>query len=319
MSFSFNPQKAVDVGFIEGDYRVVSAYSSVASWAKKDGTTPQNIPDNVNVFIELMNTNGDQSAKSHLERYSVGNKENYFPSNDNRNPLPQSPRNTSQDSIPESERGNFVIGSELTKSCAFYTFMFELGNASFPVEIMDSDGLKCLVGLVGHMVGKGAEKKQGVIEKPKEAGAREPRTTPVFTKIIRLPWDTGNSSASTPQAPASTAANAHTGATTGAAAQAAAPTVDKATSKAAAKYLAKVLAADSEKKDSDISDKSELKRALTQVLLKNDVEADERNAIFPVAMSPAFFNEVALASVDVIDKTYAMAVDKDGDIVITRK
>lgn len=302
--FSFNPKSAVEVGFSEGDYRVVAAYSAVASWAKKDGSNPKNTADNMNVFVELLNIN-EPNGKPHTERYSIGNKESYFPSADNRNPLPQSPRQTSQDVIPESERGNFVIGGDMTKNCGFYTFMAELGMAGFPVERMDGEGLRCLVGLEGHMIAKGKEKKPGAIEKQGEN--QRDYTTPVFSKILKLGWDGA--------APVAGAGQAAAGGTAAAAAaKPAAPAVDKATMKAAAKFLTKALTTDAKKEDTGIEDRSDLKRALTSLLLAGEVEPAERSAIFGMVLTAEFFNEVAKGAADDIGAVYTMKEDEDGTI-----
>src|ERR1035441_245660 len=148
MSFSFNPAKAIDVGFLEGDYRILAAYSCHVSWARRDGSNPKGTPDSTVVILELQNLNStDSQAKPHIERYGVGSKESYSPSADNLNPLPQSPRKTSGDEVPPSERGNFIIGSDLTKNSKFYTLGYELGMCGFPTDKLDGDGLKILVGM----------------------------------------------------------------------------------------------------------------------------------------------------------------------------
>lgn len=318
MPFSFNPAKAIEVGFLEGDYRILAAYSCHVSWARKDGTNPKSTPDSTVVMLELQNLNStDPQAQPHLERYGVGSKESYSPSADNLNPLAQSPRQTSQDVIPPAERGNYIIGSDLTKNSKFFTFGYELGMCGFPTDRLDTEGLKALVGLEGHMINKGQEKKPGAIERAKGGTAPDREyTTPSFNKVTRLPWD--GSAPAQAQAPATTpAASTPTSAPAAgkpAASSTPAPAADKATLKSAGKFLTKVLTADAKEDTSNIDDRTDLKKLLTKALMSADVEAAERNAIFSLALKPEFFNAVAGENADDIGATFVMKEDADGSI-----
>jgi hypothetical protein len=311
--FSFDPKEAIDLGFVEGDYRVVAAYIAHQSWAKKDGTykNPASpTPDSTVAFIELKNLAGDANAEPHRELYIIGGTDTFIPSNDGATPLPQSPRKTSQDVIPVAERASSMIeGPRLSRSSAFNIFLTELSMTGFPMEKIFAEGLKCLVGVEGHMRPEGKQKDPGAIATPKKAGERDERLTPVFKKILRLPWD-GSAPTPAPAAPAAGHTNAAPAAPSAPATATTAP-ADKAVMKSATKHLIAVLSEDATAADTAIEDKIDLKKLLTKRLMAKEVEAAERNAIFALVTQPGFFNEVASAT-DEIGAAYKMK--DDGDI-----
>lgn len=170
VGLSLKPEDAVVSGFLDNtDVRILSA--RVKMW-DYNGSIPAPI-----VALEVQFQKLDDGSTPKPQYYSAGDPKNFVPSADFRKFVPINPDPT--------KRG-------LPEGCNALLFLASLINAGFPANKV-TDDVAVFDGTDIHVVSVPQPKRDGLAPQVKADGTVKKNNIVIAQKVLRLPWEAGQS------------------------------------------------------------------------------------------------------------------------------